>query len=1419
MFMNWLRLIFNSFVFRFLFSLLWTSFALMALDPGKAITQYSMRIWDIEGGLPGNAVYAIQQTKDGYLWIGGENGLVRFDGIHFELYNKRKIPQLKDNVIRALYEDQNGNLWIGTSSGGLTRYKGGEFFTYPITEHRTLYGISAINEDRWGNLWIGSFTRGLTCLSKGKFITYTTKQGLPHNQVKSIYKDGNGDLWVAAAAGIVKMLKPGTFQIYASQDVLPHLKTVCLYEIDTKTLWIGTGEGGLFRMKNGMVTAFGTEAGEPYPSITHLFEDRMKNLWIGTDGGGLTRMTWMARKTQLKQMRNEVLSTLSDGEGLADGSVYSIYEDREGSLWVGTLEGGLHQLRDNKFTTYTTREGLVHDDVVCIYEGQDGDLWIGTRGGLNQLSNGTLTTLLTTKQGLLNNSVLCLFEDREGYLWIGTWGGGVYKYRFKNERLTRFLTKKHGCSDNRIWCILGDRKGNIWIGTENGLNRLTFNNNNNKGKFTITVLTTEDGLLSNFIQFIFEDSRGNLWIGTDAGLNFLKDGVITVYTPTVRIENNYFRCAYEDNEGVLWFGTNSGLIRVKGKGITQTTLDTLYTIECGLVDNYVYSILEDERGYLWLGGRNGISRIKKKELEDFSKGLIDQVRPDSYNEKDGMKARWCNDAGCKTRDGRFWFPTSKGITMIDPNHIKKNILPPSLIIEKLIVDGESININTKTKEKQPVELDPGKKRVEIYYTAVSFINPQKIKFKSMLKGYDRDWVNMGNARSTTYTGLSPGHYTFKMMACNADGVWNEKEASFSFYLKPYFTQTPWFYLSVALFILLVAFSLYRFRVRQLRARGKKLGALVELRTRDLKERNIELENAQQKIRHSKDLIEAKNLQLESQTGQLKEQAEKLKEMDKVKSRFFANISHEFRTPLTLIMGPLEQMLSTSRDKQHQKRLNLMLRNSQRLLGLINQLLELSKFESGKMKLQACQQNIIPFLKGIVASFDPVASKNDLDLTFHTDNETENITLYFDPEKLEEAIFNLLSNAVKFTPPGGRITITVTRGSVEEENFPSGSVDISVCDTGPGIPRDQLAHIFDRFYQSDSTYEHHLKGSGIGLSITKEIVELHHGRIDVHSSEGEGTEFIIQLPMGKAHLKSDEIVEPDVLAHDKGVPSDIKTEVASDYEIDADADVDTSKSEIDFDPLKPGQDIILVVEDNADVRDYIRSSLEPLYTVVDATGGQEGIQKAQEIIPDLIISDIMMPEVDGYELCRQLKNDIKTSHIPIILLTAKASEESIIQGLETGADDYITKPFNTKMLCARIKNLIDLRRHMQETINREMTLQPVKMSVSQIDKMFVKKLKEVINKNISDPEFNIDQLCKKMDMSQPTVYRKIHALTGESPTEFIRSYRLKRGAELLKSNFGTVLEVALEVGFSSANYFTKCFKKKFHQLPSTYQETE
>jgi signal transduction histidine kinase/ligand-binding sensor domain-containing protein/DNA-binding response OmpR family regulator len=1397
----------TGYIFRFLFLFLWAAAALTALDPEKQITQYSVQVLNMEAGLPGNSVYAVCQTPDGYLWLGTPDGLVRFDGIDFLWYSREKFPSVKITEARALYVDRDGTLWIGATFEGLIRYKAGEFTTYSIATRKSLDKIRAIEEDPGGNLWIGSITGGLTRMSQGEFTTYTTTEGLPDNEVRAIYKDSKGCLWITTKAGIVKMSEPGHFQAVVMPGDFPYL-TVCLYNADLDEFWVGTGENYLHRVKNGRSEVF---EGILHPTVNCLYEDSSKNLWIGTDGGGLVRINKLG-----------VSSMLAGGDMLTSGAVYAIFEDREGSLWVGTLDGGLLRFGDSKFTTTTRREGLAHDYIQCVYEDRAGDMWIGTKEGLNRLKNGKVVTVLTTREGLLDKTVTCFYEDPAGNLWIGTWGG---LHRYRDRKMATFTTKD-GLSDNRIKCIQGDRQGKTWIGTEKGLNRY------DPASRTFTVYTTEQGLSHDIIEFIYEDSRGKLWIGTDGGLDCLEGGVISAKP---QMEKKIFHNAYEDREGVLWLGTESGLIRIKEKETAPMVFT--YTIQDGLIENYVYSIIEDDSENLWLGGRNGISRVSKKELEELvsaagvADGKIPRLQPVWYNVKDGMKSSWCTGTAIKTRDHRLWFPTSVGITSIDPQHIKTNLLAPAVMIERLAVDGEHIDLYSMAKGKNPLKLGPGISRLEFYYAGVSLIEPKAIRYKIRLADYDRDWIDMGDIRHTTYTNLAPGAYTFSVIAANPDGVWNRDGAAFSFYIRPYFHQTPWFYLVTVLFIILGIYFLYRLKFRRLKARQAELRRLVALRTRDLQERNLELEKTRQTLEHSKELIEAKNLQLESQTVQLKEQSEKLKEMDRVKSRFFTNISHEFRTPLTLIMGPLEQMLSISREPKEKKNLNLMLRNSQRLLGLINQLLELSKLESGKAKLQASRRNVIPLLKGITANFEPLANTRELDLSFHA--AEDDITLYVDAGKLEEVISNLLINAVKFTPAGGKITVEAGRDTGKDEAFPSGNLQISVRDTGTGISREQLTHIFDRFYQAESTYENQGQGTGVGLALVKELVQLHHGKIDVYSHEGKGTEFIISLPMGEGHLQPGEIIEPvdrvvpgEAKEHaagmKPGVPAGIDLQAAELADLaQLDETVDEAGAEIaavaapENGPLPPGKEIILVVEDNPEVRGYIRGELEPGYTVIEAADGPGGIAKAMEIIPDLVISDIMMPGCDGYELCRTLKKDIKTSHIPIILLTAKASEENIVQGLETGADDYITKPFNARILAARIRNLIELRRQMQLNIHREMTLRPVEIAVSGIDKEFLKELKEVINQNLADSEFNVEGLARKLYMDRSTVYRKVLALTGEVPTEFIKSCRLKRAAELLKGNFGTVLEVALEVGFSSANYFTKCFKQKFHCLPSTY----
>ncbi|MCP5052245.1 MAG: response regulator [bacterium] len=1362
---------------RFLLFFFILSSPLFPLDPNKAVSQYNIQVWNMESGLPGNAVYAIHQTHDGYLWLGTGDGLVRFDGFQFTVFNRVNTPQLKDNVIRALHQGRDRTLWIGTGSGGLTGYKEGRFSTYPVEEHNAFSKIYAINEDRRGNLWVGSFTGGLTQLNPttGKFTTYTVNEGLPHNQVRAIHKDRNGDLRIVTSGGAVKLLNPGEFQVLAAPDLLPALNTAVLFLPDKNELWIGTGGQGLVRMKDRQFNTYGPGAGLPHPIVNTLYEDSGKNLWIGTDGGGLTRM------------RNNKFSTLSTGNGLADGSVYSIHEDKEGSLWVGTIEGGLHQLRNSKFTTFTSRDGLVHDYVNCIYEDRDGDLLIGTNGGLDCLKKGAShieAIRLTTRNGLLNNVVTCLDQDPTGTLWIGTLGG---LHLLQNGKLTTFTTG-NGLTGNRVWCILYHPPGETWVGTENGLNRFSRKN----GALALTTYTTRQGLAGNSVKLLFRDSGGVTWIGTDAGLNRFKDGVFTAYNPAAGIGANHLKCIYEDKENVLWFGTDNGLLQWREKDSRFHA----FTTQNGLAENYVYSILEDENDYLWLGGRNGISRVLKKELIAIADGKKQLLQPVIYNKRDGMESGWCTAPGYKTRDGRFWFPTSAGVSMIDPNRIDPNPIPPPIHIHTLKVNGEPLHIRQSEIDETPVRLEPGKKRLEFYYTAPSFINPQRIQFKYRLKGYDSDWIDKGNLRTATYTGLSPGDYTFEVMASNADGVWNTQTASVSFYLRPYFYQTTWFYLLVLLVGLAAVFLIHHLKVRQLRARKQELEQLVHFRTRDLEERNIELGSA-------KEVIEAKNRKLEVQS-------DKLKELDQAKSRFFANISHEFRTPLTLIKGPLEQVLAENPDKKQEARATMMLQNTNRLLSLVEQLLELAKFDSGIMKLQVARQNVVPFVKNIVMLFESLAQQNEIQLAFNA--ETDDMLLYFDPEKIERIIFNLLSNAFNHTPANGEIRVSIRK--VIGTAYPSGCTEILVHDTGTGIPSDQLPHIFDRFYRGDSGHEYRHKGTGIGLALARELVELHHGEIEVHSSSqpghNRGTEFILRLPMGNAHLQAEEIVEVENKNNKK-----LLQEAQEGGFLEKSPPGRRRQSNKD-EPGKKGKPLILVVDDNHGVRTYVRGILEEHFNIKEAENGKQGFDKAVEIIPHLVISDVMMPEMDGYELCAQLKKDIRTSHIPVILLTAKASETNIVEGLETGADDYIIKPFNAPILVTRVKNLIRLRRQLQQKIQEDMILQPGEISVSSLDREFIKELQAIIEENLGDPEFNMEQLAKSLYISHSTLYKKVEALTGQSPQLFTRSYRLKRAAQLLKADFGNVTEVAFEVGFSNTSYFTKCFKEKFHCLPSEYR---
>jgi PAS domain S-box-containing protein len=780
-----------------------------ALDRKKAITQYGHNVWQTENGLPQNSVQAIIQTHDGYLWLGTEEGVVRFDGIHFTVFDRKNTHEIKDNNIQALFEAPDGSLWIATLGGGLSRLKDGSFVSYTTSEGLPSNVVRSVFEDRSGSLWIGTYGAGLAQLKDGKVTTYTSKDGLSNNFVRSIIQDREGDLWIGTTGGLSRM-RDGKFTSYTRKHGLPGDIVRTIYQDRKGVVWIGTS-GGLGRLKDGKITSYTVKDGLPHDAVRSLYEDRDGSLWIGTLGG-------------LSRFADGTFTNYTTTEGLPDNEVVSIFEDREGSLWIGMGAGGLEQLKDGMFTTYTSQEGLSNNEVWSVTEGRDGSLWIGTNGGGFDRLRGRSISTISTKQGLSNSIVRSVYEARDGSLWIGTNRG---LNRLRDGRIIT-NTAKQGLANEAVRAIYEDRERNVWIGTDGaGLYRFR------RGHFT--TYTTSEGLANNVVWAITGGQDGSLWIGTNAGLSRYKDRKFTSYTTRDGLSSDFVISLYESKEGALWIGTMNGLNRLfDGKFTSYTTQD-------GLFDDAPSQILEDDNGNFWMSCNKGIWRVSKKELDDFAEGKIKSVTSFSYGRADGMKSSECNGgcqpAGWKASDGRLWFPTIKGVVVVDPNRLEINRLPPPVTIEQVVVDGQAVGQIENTSFSQ------GKKKFEFHYAGLSFLAPEKVKFRYRLDGFDGEWVDAGTERVAHYTNIPPGDYTFMVTASNNDGIWNEKRATFNFYLQPYFYQTHWFYAFCFLTFILAGRGLYYARVKHLKRRQNELALTIHKQTRELQKEVAERKRA------------------------------------------------------------------------------------------------------------------------------------------------------------------------------------------------------------------------------------------------------------------------------------------------------------------------------------------------------------------------------------------------------------------------------------------------------------------------------------------------------------------------------------------------------------------------------------------------
>jgi signal transduction histidine kinase/ligand-binding sensor domain-containing protein/DNA-binding response OmpR family regulator len=1403
----------------------------------------------------------ILQDSRGVMWFGTGSGLFEYDGYQFKHYwHIHDDPNsLSDNFINVIYEDISGILWIGTDAGGLNRFdistQKFTHFMYRASDSTSLSNnkVRSICGDSAGTLWIGT-DRGINKLvqssvsgieseqMKISFVSYihdpTDSMSMYHNVIFSIFRDRYGVIWFGTGQGLKKVLPDSN---------LESPLTIIQYMLDP-----------LNPMNERNV-------------VTSIVEDNSGELWLGTVSG-LNRLIPGNSEMDVPTFQQYVHDA-NNSASLSNNWIEKIYADNSGALWILTHKG-LNKFEPNaaesKFTRFTPDpddpSSIGGNVALSIYEDKSGVMWIGTNVGLEKITpaNGRGSTLSISQYkhnsedplSLSDNKVSAIFESARGDLWVGTNRGLNRLVEDGDEKSTKFEHYSYGLDDpdsrrlNFINSIVEDNQGNLLIGTGRGMDKLVFSPAQFKHNKSTAELTPpkiihysvdhEDSEnRENWITSVIQDSSGMLWVGSSTGLgrqipptsgkpaDFTMtgdDGQVLSFVQYLPTEANHFsilnNCIYKDMSNAFWIGTSNGLYKTFNTAGTPSEISTAADsgVNRGVIihfnyrpdlipslsNNSVTSIYEDNARTLWVGTYNGLNklilsptapikryRVIKDSPNDVISGILEdsnenlwistiaglyQFNPDAetfkrYDLSDGLPSIEFNPgAYYKRKSGEMYFGTRNGMISFFPDSVQYNPYLPQVILTDFKLFNKSVEISPVGIEEsqgeyylpqhisvmKKIELSFRHKIFSFEFAALDYSNPTNNQYAYKMEGFNEDWISTdASQRTATYTNLDPGEYTFKVKGSNNDGIWNELGTSLRVIITPPWWQTMpaytgYFMLTIAIFTIF-----YRLRL-----------ARVYL------QHQIELEHLE---------------------------AERYHELDEHKSRFMANISHEFRTPLTLILGPVSNLLTQVKDHDMRADLQLIQRQGKRLLELVIQVLDISKLEDKRMNLQASQQNIVPLLKGLVLSFASLAERNKIDLKF--ESEMEDIQLYVERDAVVKILNNLLSNAFKFSETGDSINVGVSQ-CADSQLCKDGEVMIRVSDTGIGIPKNHLTKVFDRFHQVDNTETRQWGGTGIGLSLTKELVELHGGTISVDSNPDVGTIFTICLPRGKDHLAAHEIVQS----------TSISAEHTSVDATDHDSEDNRNQVERNHAEALP---ILLIVEDNLDVRNYIRSYLDKSYQCYEAVDGQDGLNKVRQLIPDLVISDIMMPKMNGLEFCRHMKTDERTSHIPVLMLTAKADMGSKVKGLETGADAYLTKPFEAIELKIRIKNLIDQRQALRERFQKEFNLIPADLDISSMDRQFLQGAIQIISDKMDDPDFKVDMFSQKIFMSRQQLNRKLKALTGRTAVEFVRLIRLKRAAVLLKNNHASITEIAYQVGFSNPSHFSRSFHDEFGKTPTAF----
>jgi signal transduction histidine kinase/DNA-binding response OmpR family regulator len=1059
-------------------------------------------------------------------------------------------------------------------------------------------------------------------------------------------------------------------------------------------------------------------------------------------------------------------------------SVKSVYIDKQGIYWLGMIGGGINKY-DRNLNLFNLVKSNVFDPnglnvptVSSFAEDRNGNFFVGTEGGGLSLFNPKTRLFqhfdLRSGKGSAIITIFSLEKNTKGQLLLGTFGNGLVVFNPDSHQYSQ-LTQGNSAGDlnsNFIFCIKKDHDGNMWVGTNgDGINVL---NKENKviARYTPNPKFSNDILLpiNGYIRDIEEDHEGNIWIATHGGgiavLNQLSKKFTIYNTENSNLSNDKVLTLHQDHLGNIWAGTFGGgvsMFNPKSKKFIS------FSESEGLRNNTVYKILEDKNGLIWLSTNKAISSID-----------ITTKKINNYNYHNGVQNNnFVAGAGLVLSSGELLFGGIEGFNYFNPAYLKKNNNVPSVLITDLRISNQSVMPSKEGPIKENISIARKinldyKQNFAISFVGLNYTSPEQNQYAYKLEGFDRDWNYVGNATTASYTNLDPGEYTFHVKASNNDGVWNNEGTSIKIYVHPPFWRTTYAYIFYAL---VIAGGIFYFRHRSVQKLKRKFA------------------------------LEQERMQIEQE----RKEAERVHELDRLKIRFLTNLSHDFRTPISLILGPVDQLLSRQRDQQSLDQLSMVKRNARRLLNLVNQLLDFRKMEKQELKLNASQGELVSFIKEVTDSFKDFSERKKIEFSYTS--QIKEFYTVFDHDKLERVLFNLLSNAFKFTLEGGKILLSLEK--IENKSDESITwVSINISDTGIGIESEKKEQVFEQFFQGGGSASVLNQGTGIGLSITREFIKMHGGTIDVESELGKGTTFSIHLPFvpleipntnSEAETVLEPVDHPELLTLTKPVNGTNGKSINGNNALNG----------------KSNMPSILLVEDNDDFRFYLKENLRLHYKVHEAANGKEGWQKALAHHPMLIVSDISMPYIDGIELTQKIKSDKRTSHIPVILLTALTGEKEQIKGLETGANDYITKPFNFEVLNAKIKNLLELNSTLKNTYTKQIKVLTPEVEIESDNEKLLSEIMLYIETNLTDSQLSVEELSKHVGMSRSSLYSKLLELTGQSPVEYIRSVKLDKAAVLLEKSEMNVAQIAYSVGFATPNYFAKSFKAKFGMLPSEY----